>query len=127
MRFPGQYYDNETQLHYNHFRYYDPELGRYITSDPIGLDGGMNTYGYVSQNPLSRYDVTGEAWWLVGIGIGAAITGYVFYVFEQCVEECSCGKDKCKDGDTSSNMKCRVKCFFNNIGAKGKKGPREGL
>ena len=41
VRFPGQYYDAETGLHYNYFRYYDPEVGRYITSDPIGLAGGL--------------------------------------------------------------------------------------
>ena len=56
LRFPGQYYDAETNLHYNHFRYYDPELGRYITSDPIGIIGGMNTYGYVEQNPIRYTD-----------------------------------------------------------------------
>ncbi len=59
LRFPGQYYDAETNLHYNHFRYYDPELGRYITSDPIGLRGGMNTYGYVEQNPIVSIDPYG--------------------------------------------------------------------
>ena len=62
LRFPGQYYDAETNLHYNHFRYYDPELGRYITSDPIGIIGGMNTYGYVYQNPIMYYDPDGLVW-----------------------------------------------------------------
>lgn len=60
LRFPGQYYDVETGLHYNYFRDYSPQTGRYIQSDPIGLAGGMNTYGYVGQNPLSFVDVTGE-------------------------------------------------------------------
>ncbi len=59
LRFPGQYYDAETNLHYNHFRYYDPELGRYITSDPIGLSGGMNTYVYVGNNSINFIDSIG--------------------------------------------------------------------
>ena len=59
MRFPGQYYDEETGLYYNYFRYYDPALGRYITSDPIGLAGGLNTYGYVENNSLRWADKNG--------------------------------------------------------------------
>ncbi len=59
LRFSGQYFDQETGLHYNYFRYYDPSTGRYITSDPIGLAGGLNTYGYVGGNPLRWYDPLG--------------------------------------------------------------------
>jgi RHS repeat-associated protein len=59
LRFPGQFYDAETGLHYNYFRDYDPKNGRYVESDPIGLDGGLNTYGYVGGNPLSFIDPEG--------------------------------------------------------------------
>ena len=59
LRFPGQYYDKESKLFYNWNRYYSPKLGRYITSDPIGLEGGLNTYGYVDANPLKWIDPFG--------------------------------------------------------------------
>jgi RHS repeat-associated protein len=59
LRFPGQYYDSETGLSQNYFRDYDPAVGRYVESDPIGLKGDPNTYGYVRQNPLLRVDPSG--------------------------------------------------------------------
>lgn len=59
LRFPGQYFDKETFRHYNHYRYYDPTLGRYISSDPIGLAGGGNTYIYALNNPVMYYDPYG--------------------------------------------------------------------
>ncbi len=59
LRMPGQYYDAESGLFYNHFRDYDPQAGRYIESDPIGLAGGENLYGYVKNSPLLRVDPMG--------------------------------------------------------------------
>ena len=58
IRLPGQYYDVESGLHYNRFRYYDPESGRYVSQDPIGMRGGLNVYGYAS-NPLIAIDPFG--------------------------------------------------------------------
>ncbi len=59
FRFPGQYYDSETGLHYNYFRYYNPQTGRYITPDPIGLEGGINLFVYVANNPVNFVDPIG--------------------------------------------------------------------
>jgi len=57
--YPGQYYDDETGLHYNYHRYYDPRTGRYLTSDPIGIFGGNNLYIYVANNPVKAIDPYG--------------------------------------------------------------------
>jgi RHS repeat-associated protein len=59
LRYPGQYADAETGLHYNWHRYYDPRMGRYVSSDPIGLRGGLNTYLYAAANPLRYIDPLG--------------------------------------------------------------------
>ncbi|EBX0303158.1 hypothetical protein DQT12_20870 [Salmonella enterica subsp. enterica serovar Reading] len=58
LRLPGQYFDDETGLHYNLFRYYAPECGRFVSQDPIGLKGGINLYSY-APNPLSWIDPLG--------------------------------------------------------------------
>ncbi|EFN4093030.1 RHS repeat-associated core domain-containing protein [Escherichia coli] len=58
LRLPGQYFDEETGLHYNLFRYYAPECGRFISQDPIGLRGGLNLYAY-APNPLKYIDPLG--------------------------------------------------------------------
>jgi RHS repeat-associated protein len=62
LRFPGQYYDVETGLNYNYFRDYDPAVGRYVESDPIGLRGGSySTYAYTNGNPINAIDPLGLA------------------------------------------------------------------
>jgi RHS repeat-associated protein len=59
LRLPGQYLDKETNLHYNYHRDYDSSLGRYVESDPVGLNGGLNTYAYVEADPLFESDPKG--------------------------------------------------------------------
>ena len=59
LRMPGQYFDAESGIFYNWNRYYNPEIGRYISSDPIGLEGGMNTFLYAGANPVMAMDQEG--------------------------------------------------------------------
>jgi RHS repeat-associated protein len=61
LRFPGQMYMAETGLSQNYFRDYDPAVGRYVESDPIGLSGGVNTYAYTGDDPIMNYDDLGLA------------------------------------------------------------------
>jgi RHS repeat-associated protein len=71
LRLPGQYFDKETNLHYNYHRDYDAALGRYMQSDPIGLEDGLNTYLYVSADPLAHSDSLG----LFAYGLKNAFAG----------------------------------------------------
>ena len=101
LRFPGQYYDQETGLHYNYYRTYDPSTGRYLESDPIGLAAGLNTYSYVSNTPTMRTDKYGL---YEGGGISEVMPGYTYdeYLdlmsdmeyrppspYERCVAKCA--------------------------------------
>ncbi|MCG2837267.1 DUF6531 domain-containing protein [Photobacterium sp. WH77] len=77
--FPGQYRDAESGLNYNFYRDYDPNTGRYIQRDPIGLGGGVSVYTYVYNNPIRYIDPTGEFGLFGGIygAISGGIGGYI--------------------------------------------------
>jgi RHS repeat-associated protein len=87
FRLLGQYFDEETGLHYNLARYHDPRFGRFLTQDPLRVSGGsLNFYLYAAGDPLNKCDPTGELIpLLVGVGIlaaiaiGAAVNGYREY------------------------------------------------
>ena len=102
LRFPGQYYDVETGKHYNYFRDYDANLGRYIQSDPIGPKGGPNTYAYVSGDPFRLTDPKGLAQWN-GVGRSLDLGPYSRDEIE-LESECKCG------------IKIRIKVVANFLG-----------
>jgi RHS repeat-associated protein len=87
LRFPGQYFDAETGLHYNYHRVYDPETGRYLQPDPIGLEGGPNLYTYVLGNPVSSVDPYGlDIYLMTGNKNASWQIGNRFFHQEICVD-----------------------------------------
>ena len=74
IRYPGQYYDFEAGLVQNWWRTYEPRLGRYVSADPIGLDGGWNRFGYAKGNSLKYVDPLGLLNLVVGGG-GSYVPG----------------------------------------------------
>jgi RHS repeat-associated protein len=88
LRFPGQIYDSQAGLQQNWNRDYDPAVGRYVESDPLGLKGGINTYGYGRLNPLRVSDPTGQS---VGPVVAIGIVVYSCAVIA-CVKH---GIDRC--------------------------------
>ncbi len=107
IRFPGQYFDQETGLHYNYFRTYDPNTGRYLESDPIGLNGGISTYGYANQNGLKYIDPTGELPLIVLIPL---VSGLVNGVIEEFEESLNC------DSNVSSIIGAFARGFASGAG-----------
>ena len=83
LRLPGQYFDQETGLHQNWLRYYDPQAGRYIQYDPLGLAGSLNGYAYVEADPVNNFDPHGDVAPLA-VAVGVAAVGYV-----KCVAQCA--------------------------------------
>ena len=89
LRLPGQYFDGESGLHYNWYRYYNSDVGRYIRIDPIGFDGGINLFSYTYNNPIVFLDPDGTfAWIILSPCIKGAMTSAVVDVVIQEVKCC---------------------------------------
>ncbi|MBS0380706.1 MAG: RHS repeat-associated core domain-containing protein, partial [Proteobacteria bacterium] len=92
LRFPGQVYQAETALNQNYFRDFDPLVGRYVESDPLGLRAGINTYAYTHSNPISFIDPSGlEVSWSGSVVSVSATVGIGGQLIRFNLEsECKC-------------------------------------
>jgi RHS repeat-associated protein len=110
FRFLGQYYDEETGLHYNYFRYYDPSIGRYLEADPIGQSGGLNLYAYAGNDPVNAVDPMGLFNYYDYLGSPANQSDErrerdaTLYAYENCMYFCKQSYEACK-------AKCR-ECIY---------------
>ncbi|CAI8840188.1 hypothetical protein EMIT0232MI5_220001 [Pseudomonas sp. IT-232MI5] len=116
IRFQGQYHDHETGLHYNRYRYYDSEVGRFISQDPISYAGGMNLYAY-APNPITWIDPLGLAksgrWEPVGTGRIRIDPPHVENTNQQAHAHCQCKSRKAEvvvnqDGSQSHGTRGNV-------------------
>jgi RHS repeat-associated protein len=128
LRFPGQQFDAVVELHYNYFRDYDPRVGRYVQSDPIGIEDDLNTYAYVHSRSLSEIDPFGlgrgainperSSGKICGSGWSFTLTpesyrGQVFFTevcrrHDKCYDTCGKGKAEC---DHALLEDARASCF----------------
>jgi RHS repeat-associated protein len=114
LRFPGQFFDAQTGLHYNYFRDYDPAKGRYLQSDPIGLRAGANTFAYVRNNPLTHVDPRGQGI-LQALGQSVLLLGVLAGEFETFVWN-SCG-ERCRPTTPPANTPAVDPNVLNNLPA----------
>ncbi|HEX7315417.1 MAG TPA: RHS repeat-associated core domain-containing protein [Pyrinomonadaceae bacterium] len=77
LRLPGQYFDEETGLHYNRFRYYSPALGRYLSRDPLSFLAGLNFYAYCGNDPVNSADPLGLWNWKSALKTAAVVVASV--------------------------------------------------
>ena len=137
LRFPGQYYDQETQTHYNFHRDYRPNAGRYLQSDPIGVEGGVNVYAYADSDPISKID--SDAYnpaTLLRIYLKhAAKCDLIHRSYKELEANCRKCSSECDPNETAANCACwagvaqlrknylRQKCDYVLLGSL-RRGPK---